>query len=165
VLCNPVVWENDAVGFAATGSPPNLPFFSTGYDYFGRLDECMPNSPGPYRSNFAVKLTPVGTSRLATRSHNGVLWGDDVVFYSGNDPGGSGGYVAIYAHGKSDVIGHASPTAPNFAPNFLGEHCAWSDGSVEWRAAAYVGIDDTNRDASASYLYTFGGVGVYDWWF
>jgi prepilin-type N-terminal cleavage/methylation domain-containing protein len=166
VLCNPEVWDSNTIGGPSTaagsiGVPGQaLSYYQTGYDYFGRLDECLPSSPGQYRANYQVSLTSVGTTRLATRSHNGVLWADDVVWYNGANIGG--GVDAVFSHGKTDVRDHSNGL---FFPLFLGEHCAWSDGSVEWRAAGYVGINDANRDPSSSYLLNPGGTGIYDWWF
>jgi len=156
VLCNPLVWETNGLGQVL--GPPNLPNFITGYAYFGRVDETLSGS-GAYPNAFPIcKLTAAGTSRLATRDHNGVLWSDDVLWHNG----AALGTLSIFSHGTGDVIAHPGGL---FFPLFKGEHCAWSDGSVEWRTATYVGINDNNRDASASYLYTSGGAGIYDWWF
>jgi prepilin-type N-terminal cleavage/methylation domain-containing protein len=116
-------------------------YWFTGFDYHGWLKETTPN--------FAVVLKPqrVPRCRGGTR---GVLWSDTVgrsTFF--------GAPTWIYFHTKGDTryngIGAGDASA------LVGQHRAWSDGSVEWVDRSDIDANPAHLDEAASYKVGFPG--------
>jgi hypothetical protein len=107
----------------------------TGFDYYGWLRETTPN--------LAVVIQPqrVPRNKGGTR---GVLWADSLArstFF--------GFPTWVYFHTKTDTrfngIGAADASA------LVGQHRAWSDGSVEWIHGSDIDPDPARIDQTASY--------------
>ena len=116
-------------------------YWFTGFDYHGWLKETTPN--------FAVLLKPLRVAR-STGGRRGVLWSDTVArstFF--------GTPAWIYFHTKADTryngIGAGDASA------LVGQHRAWSDGSVEWVHGSDVDANPAHLDAAASYKVGFPG--------
>jgi prepilin-type N-terminal cleavage/methylation domain-containing protein len=147
VFCNPIVYENQTVEGPSQDNGPT--YWNTGYEYVGGLNECAPASAQYPSIQNPTILTP---TRVATRTQNGVLFADDVVWY------GYGIVVWQFPHGQGVNEEYTSPQS------LIGQHCAWADGSVEWRPASSIHIQANDMDASAGYkLYV--GFWYYYWWF
>ena len=137
---------------------PGGPYINIGFQYTTGLDEV--------RNSHGVVLRP---GRVASLRGNcrGVVWSDELEWYAGSGlpffPPGEPSYA--YFHFASGVpyngLGYRD-TAP-----LLGQHRAWSDGSVEWVKASEMDLapaDVGQNGNGPSYKISFGTMAsVYAW--
>jgi hypothetical protein len=140
VLRCPFRDEYDAYMDSFAGTDPRDAYWFTGFDYNGWLKETTPNS--------AVVLKPDRVSR-STGGRRGVLWTDTVArstFY--------GFPTWIYFHAKNT---HFNGIGAADATSLVGQHRAWTDGSVEWVHGSEIDPDPAQLDFTASYKVGFPG--------
>jgi prepilin-type N-terminal cleavage/methylation domain-containing protein len=137
---------------------PGGPFVNIGYQYTAGLDEL--------HGGHGVVLRPAHVASLRG-NRRGVVWSDEVGWYGGSGipffPPGQPSYA--YLHLASGVAYNGvgfSDAAP-----LLGQHRAWSDGSVEWvkRSEMDLAPSDVGRNGDGpSYKISFGpAAAVYAW--
>ena len=135
---------------------PGGPVFLSGYQYTARLDEVS--------ASLGAALQPARIAR-AKGNHRGVIWADDVAWYSGSGlafvpPGAA---VWAYFHHKKQPNFKAPGLADTTA--LRGQHRAWSDGSVEWVPGEMIDLDLTRRDSAASFANGPSGGRFSYYWF
>jgi prepilin-type N-terminal cleavage/methylation domain-containing protein len=123
---------------------PEEPIWVTGYAYCGRADE--------HASAPAIVIDP---KRLAPArgGRRGVLWADTVVAV--RPLSGDIRYAYFHVRGAVDF----DPETVNlktYTP-MLGQHRAWSDGSVEWVLREDIRMEAADCDTSAAYKIVFPG--------
>jgi prepilin-type N-terminal cleavage/methylation domain-containing protein len=123
---------------------PEEPNWLTGYTYCGRADE-QPNPP-------AVVIDPRRLAR-AKGGRRGVLWADTVIAV--RPLSGEIRYAYFHVRGAVDF----DPETVNlrtYTP-MIGQHRAWSDGSVEWILREDIRMEAADCDTSAAYKIVFAG--------
>jgi prepilin-type N-terminal cleavage/methylation domain-containing protein len=137
---------------------PGGPFVNIGYQYTVGLDGL--------RDGHGVVLRPGHVASLGG-NRRGVVWSDEVAWYAGSGlpfPPGQPSYAYFHlASGASyNGLGFAD-TAP-----LLGQHRAWSDGSVEWVKASEMALapaDEEPNGGGPSYKLSFGTAAATYAWF
>jgi prepilin-type N-terminal cleavage/methylation domain-containing protein len=137
---------------------PGGPFVNLGYQYTVGLDEL------PARHGVVLRPGHVASLRCNRR---GVVWSDEVAWYAGSGlpfPPGEPSYAFFHlASGTTyNGLGFAN-TAP-----LLGQHRAWSDGSVEWVKAGEMDLapaDEGPNGGGPSYKLAFGTAAAAYAWF
>jgi DNA-binding CsgD family transcriptional regulator/type II secretory pathway pseudopilin PulG len=128
---------------------PGPVYWFTGYDYDGWVADT--------RNNLGVALNRQhcgpgnGTKRC-------VLWADTVsrsTFF--------GTPTWVYFHLKGNT--HFNGIGPADTAALLGQHRAWSDGSVEWLVGSQIDPDPAHLNAAASYKAGVPGNYFCYWWF
>lgn len=140
----------------------NSEYYYTGYIYCVGLG--VLGAKPPVVAAAATKPTAFPTVLLdhsvplQSGDSDGVLWADDVHWWSAN--GGSWQYAhADFAAGSASVIG---PLTYKDTVALKGQHRAYTDGSVRWVPASALKLDpNTPRDTAATFKI---GSGFY-WWF
>jgi prepilin-type N-terminal cleavage/methylation domain-containing protein len=165
VQCPFVEAENDNRGPFAAASVTASSYY-TGYAYIGRITEVPPPPPPAVLTlpllggilpllDTGILLKP-GRAAEARETRRAVLWSDNL--YQ------TGARAWQYSHTRN---GSRSAGAVQFdsASNLLGQHRAFTDGSVEWAQSGGpdLHIDETpqNLDLSASFKTSLGE----RWWF
>ena len=137
---------------------PGGPFANLGYQYTVGLDEL--------RNGHGVVLRP-GHVASVRGNRRGVVWSDEVGWYGGSGipffPPGEPSYAYLHIASGAAYNGLGfSDTVP-----LLGQHRAWSDGSVEWVKASEMDLTpaDVGRNGNGpSYKVSFGATAsVYAW--
>lgn len=148
-------------------------YYYTGYAYLARLDEgaavVLANTGGlqlPAGLSLNVNLTSMGLPTLlkqkrsvnARGTRRGPLWADDIHYSLAPSPSWT------YWHRNGTALpGPVPNTVANTKP-ILGQHVAFSDGSVQWVPANDLKLDVSDPpaiDLNASFKVP----GVYVWWF
>jgi prepilin-type N-terminal cleavage/methylation domain-containing protein len=138
---------------------PGGPFVNIGYQYTVGLDEL--------RNAHGVVLRP-GHVASVRGNRRGVVWSDEVGWYAGSGvpflPPGDASYAYLHVASGFAYNGVGlSDTAP-----LLGQHRAWSDGSVEWVKAAEMDLapaDEGPNSSGPSYKLSFGPMASTYAWF
>ena len=115
--------------------PPGDLFWITGYVYCGRLDEVPPP---------AQIMDPHRVAR-AKGQRRGILWADTV--WAGRIP--EARYIYFHVRGSADY--DAEHTNLRSHKPMVGQHRAWSDGSVEWALHEDFRLEPDQFDSSATY--------------
>jgi prepilin-type N-terminal cleavage/methylation domain-containing protein len=129
--------------YQALGAP-NDPFWVTGYMYCGRLDEL----PAPSQM---ITVNRIARARGARR---GVLWADSLIVERT-----SGNFRYAYFHVRGTVDFDPGTSSLRNDRSLIGQHRAWSDGSVEWVLHDDLHLDPAQMDANATYKAPLGGGG------
>jgi prepilin-type N-terminal cleavage/methylation domain-containing protein len=110
-------------------------FWITGFNYYARLDD-PPNAHG-------VLIQPKRAAR-ARGGTRGMLFSDAL---SWSNSLGPGTYTFFHFRGSRGFNG----VGAGHAQSVLGQHRAWSDGSVEWINGTDIDFDPAHFETTASY--------------
>ena len=126
-----------------------LPFWLTGYAYFGGALDAR-DAAG---ASTAVALPP---ARLSDRrgKKRGIIWGDYLVLLKAGDQSLGWGYM----HFKGGHVVNPDFVTAVEATSYRGHHRAWSDGSVEWLARGAVSLNPADAERAA--FYRVGAAGA-----
>ena len=138
---------------------PGGPFVNTGYQYTVGLDEL--------RNSHGVVLR-VGHVASVRGNRRGVVWSDELGWYGGSGipfmPQGEPSYAYLHVTSGFPYNGLGlRDTVP-----LLGQHRAWSDGSVEWVKASEMDLApaDVGRNGNGpSYKIASGATAAAYAWF
>ena len=129
----------------------------TGYQYTAALEgEHNPDGKVLQRARVAD----------ARGKHRGVIWSDDLAWYSGTGlvfmpPGLPAQWAYFHLNGVASFNGMGFDDTRAMA----GQHRAWSDGSVEWIDPRYIDLDLSRREATATYKFGKNGTDFGYFWF
>jgi prepilin-type N-terminal cleavage/methylation domain-containing protein len=149
ILVCPVRAEVEVYQTALTDPVPGPVYWFTGYDYYGWIAQTEHNA--------GVALSPshCGHGNGTKRS---VLWADTIARSTA-----FGTPTWVYFHLKGNT--HFNGIGPGDTTALLGQHRAWSDGSVEWVPVSAIDPDPAHLDSAASYKAGTPGNYFCYWWF
>lgn len=128
---------------------PGPVYWFTGYDYDGwALDA---------QNNLGVALNTQHCGR-GNGTKRCVLWSDTLARSTFFGPA-----TWVYFHLKGNT--HFNGLGPADTSALLGQHRAWSDGSVEWLPASQMDFDPTHLETAAAYKAGTPGNYFCYWWF
>lgn len=130
------------------------PIWITGYQYTARLNEGPPNV-------FGHALQPkAGAQRRGTG--RGTIWADQIAFLAVG--GQDSGYGYFHFRGSLSFNPNGG-TVRDYRP-LTGQHRAFDDGSVEWRAGSEIPLERATMDQTAPYKVALPGNAIVLWyWF
>jgi prepilin-type N-terminal cleavage/methylation domain-containing protein len=149
VLVCPVRRELDMFRQPLNDPVPGPTYWFTGYDYNGWIADT--------RNNAGVALNAKHCAR-GNGTTRGVLWSDTVARSTA-----FGTPTWVYFHIKGNT--HYNGLGPADTVALLGQHRAWSDGSVEWIPGSDIDPSPANLDTAASYKAGVPGNYFCYWWF